>query len=221
MSKKKTEDAPAPGAPAYMSTYGDLMTLLLCFFVLLFSMSTVDAQKFEMIVQSFAQKFSIFDGGSSSFGEEKLVTNGMQQLTELDNYTENMGKADEADNSVGADKEELKEMVDEIEAEKLKESAKLAEEIQHALNQANIQSEVDVSFNSQYVMLELNGALLFDSGSDELKEESIPILVQIGRILERYAESVIEIEGHTDVILTVRIFKVLNSCIRFPSSVFT
>ena len=198
MSKKKTEEAPAPGAPAYMSTYGDLMTLLLCFFVLLFSMSTVDVQKFEMIVQSFAQKFSIFEGGSSSIGEEKLVSNGMQQLTELDNYEKSMGKAEDAENNIGANREEIEKMMNEIEAEKLKESEKLADEIQHALNQANIQNEVDVSFNSQYVMLELNGALLFDSGSDELKEEGIPILIQIGKILLRYSNSIVEIEGHTD-----------------------
>ena len=41
MARKKTEEAPA-GAPAWMATFSDLMNLLLCFFVLLFSMSTVD-----------------------------------------------------------------------------------------------------------------------------------------------------------------------------------
>lgn len=48
MAKKKQEDAPK-GSPAWMATFSDLMNLLLCFFVLLFSMSTVDAQKFEMV----------------------------------------------------------------------------------------------------------------------------------------------------------------------------
>lgn len=37
----------------WMDTYGDMVTLLLCFFVLLFSISTVDAQKWIMIVKSF------------------------------------------------------------------------------------------------------------------------------------------------------------------------
>lgn len=36
-----------------MDTYGDMVTLLLCFFVLLYSISTVDAQKWEMVVKSF------------------------------------------------------------------------------------------------------------------------------------------------------------------------
>jgi chemotaxis protein MotB len=44
----------------------------------------------------------------------------------------------------------------------------------------------------------MNGALLFDSGSATIKEESVPILNKVGRILQRYAESTIDIEGHTD-----------------------
>ena len=41
------------GAPEYMLTYGDMMTLLLCFFVLLLSMAEIDAKKFEMAASSF------------------------------------------------------------------------------------------------------------------------------------------------------------------------
>ncbi len=36
-----------------MGTYGDMVTLLLCFFVLLYSISSVDQQKWEIIVKSF------------------------------------------------------------------------------------------------------------------------------------------------------------------------
>ena len=59
-------------------------------------------------------------------------------------------------------------------------------------------SDIDVEFTSQYVQLTLKGAILFDSGSVELKEEAKPVLDQVGLILERYAEGTIEIEGHTD-----------------------
>lgn len=43
----------AEGGANWMDTYGDMVTLLLCFFVLLYSMSTVDTNKWEMIVKSF------------------------------------------------------------------------------------------------------------------------------------------------------------------------
>ncbi|MDD3917950.1 MAG: flagellar motor protein MotB, partial [Synergistaceae bacterium] len=45
-SKKKKEDS-SPGAPLWLVTYGDMVTLVLTFFVLLFSMSSIDVQKFE------------------------------------------------------------------------------------------------------------------------------------------------------------------------------
>ena len=51
MAKKKKKDS-GGGAANWMNTFADLMNLLLCFFVLLFSMSSVDADKFEALVQS-------------------------------------------------------------------------------------------------------------------------------------------------------------------------
>ncbi len=41
------------GGANWMDTYGDMVTLLLCFFVLLYSMSTIDVQKWEILVKSF------------------------------------------------------------------------------------------------------------------------------------------------------------------------
>ena len=52
MARKKQEDPPK-GSPAWMATFSDLMNLLLCFFVLLFSMSSVDAEKFEKVIHPF------------------------------------------------------------------------------------------------------------------------------------------------------------------------
>ena len=79
MAKKKQEDPPK-GSPAWMATFSDLMNLLLCFFVLLFSMSTVDAEKFEMIVASFQESFSVLPSGGTSVGEGQLISSGTQML---------------------------------------------------------------------------------------------------------------------------------------------
>lgn len=94
---KRKEDAPAPGAPAWMATFGDLMNLLLCFFVLLFSMSSVDAEKYELVVASFSDTFGIFSDGSTALGQGVLIGNGVSQLNELDQYFNSMGKAKEGD----------------------------------------------------------------------------------------------------------------------------
>ena len=74
----------------------------------------------------------------------------------------------------------------------------MAEEIQKALDASELGSKVDVDFNAEYVQLNLNGAILFDSGHADLVSGAIPIVDKIGKVLEQYDANVIEIEGHTD-----------------------
>lgn len=190
MARRKA-DEPAPGSPAWMATFSDLMNLLLCFFVLLFSMSTVDAQKFELIAASFSDTFSIFTAGGDAIGDGMLISNGVSQLNELDNYIHSTGKDAETE-------EIIPDTLKEFEQQQLEESEELAEKIEEALVEEGLVQQIDVNFNSQYVQLTMNGALLFDSGDAELKEESLDMMSQVGRILERYADGIIEVEGHTD-----------------------
>ena len=193
MAKKKKEEPQGP-SKAWMDTFADLMNLLLCFFVLLFSMSTVDAQKFEAIAASFSQTFSIFNGGQISIGKGMLLGNGVSQLNELDQYMDSMGKMAENDEEA----EEIEEIQQKLEEAKLAESEKLAERIEEAIEESQMEDMIQVDFNSQYVQLTLKGAILFDSGSSSLKEDAMPVIERVALILERYAESEIEIEGHTD-----------------------
>ena len=193
MAKRKP-DEPPKGAPAWQSTFADLMNLLLCFFVMLFSMSTIDAQKFELIAASFSQTFSIFDAGASAIGDGILVSMGVSQLNELDDYINSTGRDAEGD-TIPEDLESAAEMMEEA---KLQESEELASEIEEALEEKNLDKEVDIEFTAQYVQLTLNGALLFDSGSVEIKEAALPLMNQLGIILQRFGEGTIEIEGHTD-----------------------
>ena len=94
MAKRKAEDPPK-GSPAWMATFSDLMNLLLCFFVLLFSMSSVDANKWEEVVVSLTSAFSVFDVGSQAIGEGSLVGVGTQQLSDLDEYYASLGQKSE------------------------------------------------------------------------------------------------------------------------------
>lgn len=200
MAKRK-EDPPKAGA-AWMNTFSDLMNLLLCFFVLLFSMSTMDAQKFELVAASFSDSFSIFSSGATSFGEGILISNGVSQLNELDEYMNSMGQSadsDETDSVIDVTDEEQREQVEEqIREEQTKESEMLAELIEEVVKEEKLEKEVDIDFTSQYVELTLNGALLFDSGKADIKEDGNVLLDKLGIILEKYAKSTIEIEGHTD-----------------------
>jgi len=62
MVKKKTDKKKA-GAPEWMVTYGDMMSLLLCFFIMLVAMSEIKAEeKFEQVMQSLREAFG-YQGG--------------------------------------------------------------------------------------------------------------------------------------------------------------
>ncbi|HYF83047.1 MAG TPA: OmpA family protein [Clostridia bacterium] len=65
MARKRVQDEPKPGAPEWMATYGDMVTLLLCFFVLLFSFATLDVQKFKAIAVSMNGSMGVLDSGAS------------------------------------------------------------------------------------------------------------------------------------------------------------
>lgn len=193
MAKRKPEEPPK-GAPAWQATFADLMNLLLCFFVMLFSMSSIDAQKFELMAASFNQTFSIFTAGATAIGDGTLISMGVSQLNELDQYINSTGRDSEGETMP----EDLETATEMMEQAKLAESEELAEKIEEALTEKSLEKEVDIEFTAQYVQLTLNGAILFDSGSVEIKEESMPVMNQLGIILQRFAEGTIEIEGHTD-----------------------
>ena len=196
MAKRK-EELPAPGSPAWMATFGDLMNLLLCFFVLLFSMSTIDAEKLKAVAESFSQTFSVFTGGATAIGDGILISNGVSQLNELDEYINSMGKTEDGEEPT--DKiTEFDEMAQQVEDAQLAESEELAEKISESISENHLEDVISVEFTSQYVQLTLKGALLFNSGKAEVREDALPVLDKVGVILERYANSIIEIEGHTD-----------------------
>lgn len=148
MAKKKQEDPPK-GSPAWMATFSDLMNLLLCFFVLLFSMSSVDANKWEEVVASMTSAFSVFEDGSTTIGEGTLVGMGTTQLSNLDEYYASLGQKSEdngdeyrdkpGENSQGSDDQTNDgKTPDESQGEGKKEDAEIGEgKLTEALEAAN------------------------------------------------------------------------------------
>ena len=201
---KKKEDAPPPGSPAWMSTFSDLMNLLLCFFVLLFSMSTIDEAKLNEIIASLNSSFSVFSGGATSIGEGILISNGVSQLNELSNYISSTGRAADSEtqdtqiqvyNTDSGGKENTESSEDNTGAMNIEQAA---EAVEAAIADSRLSDQIDVSFTSQYVMLTMKGSILFAPGSATLNEDCKPVLDRVSSILERYARGEIEINGHTD-----------------------
>lgn len=193
MARQKKEIQGPPPPAAWMATFSDLMNLLLCFFVLLFSLSTVDAEKFAELAASFASSFSIFPAGATAIGDGILISNGVSQLNELSDYFSTMGLNDD-----GETEQDVEFLKAELEREALAQSEAMAEEVEDILLDEELTSGIDVDFTSQYVQLQMNGALLFDTGRAVLKDEAKLVLDKIGDILVLYPEGLIEVIGHTD-----------------------
>lgn len=190
--KKKQMEGPSGPAP-WMATFSDLMNLLLCFFVLLFSMSTVNEEKFQMVIASLQSSMSIFQNGSLSIGDGDLVGAGIRQLEFLDSYYNEL--ANSKDNEDGGLEGDLK---DQLTQAGLQESEGMAEDIQGAVDELGISNAVEITFDSQYVTLNLSGGILFASGRAEILPDAETIIDKISIVLEKYNKNIIEVEGHTD-----------------------
>ncbi len=66
---KIKDDGGMPSAPFWMTTYGDMVTLLLTFFVLMFAMSTIETQKFNAAANSLRGALGVLKGSISVVGE--------------------------------------------------------------------------------------------------------------------------------------------------------
>lgn len=227
MARKKAESGGGGGNAPWLNTFADLMNLLLCFFVLLFSMSTVDAEKFENIAISMANSIGIFDGGGSSIGTGNLISSGMSQLTDLGEYYTNMGKASketgsdmnaEENNSTNEETKqndqnnqsdqssqgngdaELSKALKRIEKEMENVSAGMYDQVSDLTEQYNLGDYVELNMDPEYkfVQLTLKGSILYDSGKAEVKDAAKPILSKIGEILQKFEGYTVEIIGHTD-----------------------
>jgi len=83
MGKKKCPECPEC-MPEWLAAFGDLMSLLLCFFVLLLSMSSMDAKKVSEAIGSLSGAMSVLEGGTQT----EISAKRMQEATPIDSQDE-------------------------------------------------------------------------------------------------------------------------------------
>jgi chemotaxis protein MotB len=208
VGKKSKEDPPKAGAPAWMATYGDMVTLLLCFFVLLFSMSSVDIAKFKAAMSSFADQIDVLPGGEA-LTDGELLSNGISQLNDIQvTFSGGMALNTEGDtiSPVGEDDDTKdKESTSDSETTSTTEDPyKLAGEIAQEFNDQIVskgyEGEVEITYTANYIKFTLEGEYLFDSGRANLKTDAVELISAISAIIkkEAYKDYDVQIEGHTD-----------------------
>jgi chemotaxis protein MotB len=164
------------GAPAWMSTFADLATLLMTFFVLLLSFATMDAQKFRDMAGSVKDAFGV-----------QTETIAFSPKSSSDLFDQLLQKAEDES------KEEKEESSDSQAMMSMEQMMAIVE----AVFQEMGDESVEVIQDQDGVMVRVEGKVIYDSGTARVREEGKPILELVAKLMERYRFD-LKILGHTD-----------------------
>lgn len=79
LRKRKNNDQGPPGSPAWMTTYGDMMTLLLVFFVFLYSFSVIDVGRFQGFISALQARLGVLEGGMTILDNANISKGSLGQ----------------------------------------------------------------------------------------------------------------------------------------------
>jgi chemotaxis protein MotB len=178
MRKKKAPKQEA-GAPLWMTTFSDLMTLLLTFFILLYSISSIDQNKFTAVANGL--KSILTDNGVSIMQEEANPENKENDIL-LEESPPDSVPEPVLDQNVLTDEEII---------------IKLSQEIKDYVNEKGLNETVEVNITGIGVQIDIKDKLFFETGKADLKEESLGILDVLGQKLKDLPNEIM-VEGHTD-----------------------
>ncbi len=209
--KQKQED----GGPGFLTTYADIVTLLMAFFVLLFAISSIDQVKFLSLLKGLEEDFGntayddlIIDGGSGIVGAANqpsgspipvpggtLTAQPLEAVHELAVLASHVD-ATEEDPTPNGREDDGQNVGKYLDQEQLLE---VASRLQQVAIERSITGAMQLGFNERGLVIVLStDDVLFASGSAELRTDiSDPILGPIAEELAAF-DNDIYIEGHTD-----------------------
>lgn len=169
---RKSQESASSGAPAWMTTFSDMVTLLLTFFILLYSMSNLDAQKFKEISQSLQ---SVLSGNTSN---SIIDMEGPNSELPMDNPS-------------------YEEEEDELDPKISESTLKMYEQVKDYVESEGMAAEVSVTLNKSGVFVNIREAILFDTGKAVIKDSGKELLTNLEGLLKSFDNEVV-VEGHTD-----------------------
>jgi chemotaxis protein MotB len=186
MAKKaKHDDHEEHIDETWLIPYADLLTLLLALFIVLFASSSVDAQKFEDMAQSFS---SVLSGGAGVFDHSTFVPVG-ETIQDRGKDTIN---GDEKKRT--KEEQELQEKVKQ-ETEQLE---NLKEKIDQYIVKNGLTTQLTTELNNFQLLLRISDNALFPPGVATVKSEAQKLAVVISNLLVVYPQYEIIVSGHTD-----------------------
>lgn len=180
-----------------MTTFSDLMTLLLTFFILLYSMSSVSNVKFTQAANSLQNSFvgtgqqSILTEGQWIPDEnEKAKAGNSALLSEKEAAAVKEAKA-------AASQAELVTSADQTMIAVDQEVVKMYQEVKSFLEKNGLSEEISLSMDSDGVYMNVKAAILFAPGSAVITESGRPAVQKVAELISNFENKVV-IEGHTD-----------------------
>ncbi|MDI6601747.1 MAG: OmpA family protein [Thermoanaerobacteraceae bacterium] len=165
--RSNSDDGPQD-SKEWMNTYADLMSLLLTFFVMIFSLSTIDINKYQALIQSLQGYLGIVKEG--------------QALQETNVQLETQGSAGSNIAATDTDFEDI---------------ANVYQDVKEYIEQSNLNNSIQVSIDERGILIRFLDTALFDTGKADIKPQAEVILNNVGEIIKK-ANKPIRVEGHTD-----------------------
>ncbi|MFN3882325.1 MAG: flagellar motor protein MotB [Nitrincola lacisaponensis] len=197
------------GLPAWLATFGDLMSLLMCFFVLLLSFSEMDVLRFKQLAGSMREAFGVqaqikvedIPKGTSIIAQEfspgrpePTPLNEVRQMT----TTVELHTLDVRSQEGEAIVHDRESAVDQHQQQQREEQARQdAIQFSMALSAEIGEGAVEVETEGTKVIIRLREQGSFAPGSAYVEDDYIPVLAKIRDLLISIPGSV-AIEGHTD-----------------------
>ncbi len=191
------------GTPAWVMTFADLMSLLLCFFVLLLSFAEMDIIKYKQVAGSMKMAFGVQREMPSEQSElsEEFIEGRIAEAPEFEMTAvpegprpEEVGAPDVNDPSmegllaaIKAAEEAAREEVQQEAIEKL--TAALEQDVEHGM--------VDVQKVGENILITITEKASFPSGAATLRGSFLPALTNLREALSE-VEGRIVVAGHTD-----------------------
>jgi len=174
----------------WLLTYADMITLLMALFMVLFSITSVNKSKLEVLSKTLQEAFSgkVLPGGESirNTGADPKSVSSPTANPPIPAITTVVAQA--ASPSAAAAR--LKEQED---------FRRLKRQIDQYAREKGIQSKVQTVIAQRGLVIRLlTDRVLFDSGMAELKPAATPVLSKVAEILREEGSHQVMVEGHTD-----------------------
>ncbi|MBF0250481.1 MAG: OmpA family protein [Alphaproteobacteria bacterium] len=189
---RKLKDA---GAPAWIVTFADLMSLLLTFFVLLLSFSKIEIDQFKKIAGAMSNAFGLQSADALS-GIIELkgspAASAHRHVVPIPIPEEDVSKEKISDEEAPAPPP-----VQTVEDKDLEASKRTFNDLQTVLADEIASDVMDLIRAGNVTIVRFPDKVSFPSGSGELKPEFLPVLEKFLSVLE-HQDGHIVVSGHTD-----------------------